>query len=302
MIAIAVIVERTRQPFDLPWITPPIPKGQSSSAKALIDDIIGDGISGTSCPRPADTTEEKAMEKPTYKFTSGSFSGEYECHQGTTPPRAERTDSERSMPLSEEPFPSSCATLVERQELWNRVSEGARDYTLATAPPQSIQPPAIAAPPFSLIPPVPLPVPSLMSPPERTASPPNRQGLQQQHKEPLFQPYESPLQAVPRPTLSRTMAGSPPRYMVAGPRPLREAERDTPRSHLNHQNWNELDTTQDGYRESGIRLDIQASVSRRGGRTLFNKAVEGLKASGSKEGLILDDWSAYRVPGSFFEV
>ncbi|EPE02833.1 hypothetical protein F503_01574 [Ophiostoma piceae UAMH 11346] len=69
MLAVVFVVECTRMPFVLPWISPPVPEGEALSlhAKALIDDILGDGVAGhthanvdsseaaTDGPEPVDT-------------------------------------------------------------------------------------------------------------------------------------------------------------------------------------------------------------------------------------------------------
>ena len=48
MLVVVFVVERTRMPFVLPWLSPPVPEGEALSlhAKALIDDILGDGVAG----------------------------------------------------------------------------------------------------------------------------------------------------------------------------------------------------------------------------------------------------------------
>ncbi|ERT00927.1 hypothetical protein HMPREF1624_02161 [Sporothrix schenckii ATCC 58251] len=367
MTIVEVVVERTLQPFVLPWITPPIPEGQTSAAKALIDGILGDGISGH--PYAASSSGGESGGGALGRIPSRTSSEEEaeeeeddddEEEEEPAPPPApipskrkrktrvtirETSDDPNvststlgpppSVPsYTNEPFamPSSGSTLVERQELWSRVDEGAaKPSSIKLPPPPPMHQNSFAPAAGSYI----LPVPSPMEhfyPPQ-----PTYMSSTAQIPSPGPVPMMTPMP--PRPPLSRTSASGFPRYSAApmanmshappafgvmGTRPLYEAGRmHSYTAYINSLHGNgtiaeEEQTVDDsgvggsgsggstnGERSDGTR-SVPVPMGARPppprpirGRKMFNKAIQDLKASNKREEPIWDDYSTIRVPGSY---
>ncbi|CAK7203847.1 hypothetical protein SEUCBS139899_006596 [Sporothrix eucalyptigena] len=352
MTVILLVVERTAQPFVLPWLTPPIPEAQTLAAKALIDGILGDGVAGH--PYNGQTTSSTAEEDITAVASASRASSEGEEAPAVTPKRKMRvtikdladedgdptvsTSTLAPPPSVGEPFGQpSAATLVERQEIWNRVDEGAAKNasTIKLPPhpstflPQHIPPippqhlhyaPGVATGPGPYIMPEPSPMypyyppqpVAYISPLQTTPYPPTP---------PAAPPVAPAAAAIPtRPPLSRAAGSGVPRYSytaaatsiaapapgMTGPRPLYEAGRlHSYTAYVNNQRHAEASSS--GSRSDGVRSVPPQPMGARPpppvkGKRLFDKAVEGLKASEKRKEQVWDDYSTIHVPGSFVEM
>ncbi|CAK7225301.1 hypothetical protein SBRCBS47491_005840 [Sporothrix bragantina] len=243
MTVVLLVVERTTQPFVLPWLTPPVPEAQTLAAKALIDGILGDGVSGhpyAGSEAPTTATEADAMA-----IAADSRSSSDGEEPVIIPKRKMRVTIQEVPDGQDEdptvststlaPPPSlggemfgqpSAATLVERQEIWNRVDEGnsAKASSIKLPPHPStffpsqqhqIQPvPPIPPQHMYGIPPgatfmQPMPSPFQYYPPQPTFLPPMH--MQTAPYPPT--PPAAPPAAVPaRPPLSRAAGSGLPRY------------------------------------------------------------------------------------------
>ncbi|CAK7245998.1 MAG: hypothetical protein STHCBS139747_007619 [Sporothrix thermara] len=223
MTVVLLVVERTTQPFVLPWLTPPIPEAQTLAAKALIDGILGDGISGHPYAGSSDATG-------TAENSDGRASlSEEEQPQPSAPAAAKKRNLRATVQdvpdAADDPFMStttlaapaslggdifgqpSASTLVERQELWGRIDEGSSTkapspFKLPPHPPTYLQPPPPPPPPplgFPIQPVPPLP------PQHMYGMPPGAT---------FMQPMPSPFQYYPpQPTYL------PPMHMQTAPYP-----------------------------------------------------------------------------------
>ncbi|CAK7216916.1 hypothetical protein SCUCBS95973_002975 [Sporothrix curviconia] len=245
MTAVLLIVERTTQPFVLPWLTPPIPEAQTLAAKALIDGILGDGISGHPyAGSEAATATEADTTAMATDSRSSSDAGE-EPPVAVVPPKRRMRVTIQDVPDGEDDDPTvststlggetfgqpSAATLVERQELWSRVDEGnsAKAASSIKLPPHpsTFLPPNMQQQQHQIqpVPPIPpqhmygmppsaafmqpMPSPFQYYPPQPTYLPPMH--MQTAPYPPT--PPAAPPAAVPaRPPLSRAAGSGVPRY------------------------------------------------------------------------------------------
>lgn len=325
MTVVLLVVERTRQPFVLPWISPPMPEGQSSAAKALIDGILDDGVAG------------QADAEPTASRASCSIDDEPSSSQ----PRKDKAPSHDQDPAASSstlaPPPSfgdggfplpSATTLVDRPDLWDRVDEDATKTSIKLPPhpsvfwgPAGAQTQAHAIPQMPQIPQMP-PIPPQhmyasylqpMSSPYPFYPPPPT--YLSPMPTPLHPPAAVPSSSAPaafatpsapavpsRPPLSRAAGRASSRYSAAastiaapiqgvnGPRPLYETGRL-------HSYAAYTDATHgDGTRSDGVRSVPPVNTKR-----LFDQAVQGLKTAGQRSETNAYDDSVH-VPGSFVDV
>lgn len=115
MAIVVLVIERTKRPFILPWITPPTPEDQTSSAKALVQDILGDGISG----QPSSNTND-IMEGSTTLVVEGSTR---RSSLKSQEPARKSTTSPDITNISEAKKHSQTMT-AERKGLWHQLDEG----------------------------------------------------------------------------------------------------------------------------------------------------------------------------------
>ncbi|CAK7274659.1 hypothetical protein SEPCBS119000_006285 [Sporothrix epigloea] len=326
MAVVLLVVERTTQPFVLPWLTPPVPEAQTLAAKALIDEILGDGVSGHpyAGSEVASATEAETSAAATASRTSseGDESTAVAPKQSLRVTLQDVPDGEDDLTRSTStlvapPYvgaelfgqPSS-STLVERHDLWNRVDEG--NITKASSPnlpphPMTFLTPTQQHRPGQLVPPIPpqhiygmpagayiqpMPSPFQYYPPHpiylspahmQTApyppTPPSASATSLPLRPPLYRAAGSGLpQHSYTPALPGTPTAVQPQYAggIAG------GEQSVPTAGL-----------------IGARPPPPPPVK---GKRMFDKAVEGLKASEKRKEPIWDDYSTCRVPGSFVEM
>ncbi|CAK7565042.1 MAG: hypothetical protein SEPTF4163_002950 [Sporothrix epigloea] len=355
---VLLVVERTTQPFVLPWLTPPVPEAQTLAAKALIDEILGDGVSGHPYAGSvvASATEADSTAVATDSRTSSEGGGPdsipkrnlrvaiQDVPDGGDDPNLSTSTLAAPPYLGSEMFGHpSASTLVERHELWSRVDEGnnTKASSLNLLPhPSTFLPQTQHHPPIQPVPPAP-PQHMYGMPAGATLVQPMPSPFQYYPSQPTYlsplhmqtAPYPPtppfvPAAAVPaRPPLYRAAGSVPPpsSYTPAlsgtpsnsaaalagvvgdGPRPQHgEGSANSYAAYVN----SIAGASSNGTRSEGERsLPTVGLMGARPpppppvkGKRLFDKAVEGLKASEKRNEPIWDDYSTCHIPGSYVEM